>query len=330
MYISSYHRRFHRFRGSQLSKLAGRLVYSAISEFLHAIPTIQQSTVPGDGGGSSVCRTVDLVIGDNCIAVAIKVCHDRGVTYFSNTAAASMTLGPLFAGADYPTLRENENDSGIMFNSVRELEEDMVRIIETFSVINGIALLFVGPLMPQTEKVSVSQLEQQEMMKKWLDRQEKLSVANVNSGRLPCRMESKLRRWLYWQRGNPSCGLFARQSSAIFRLNLVLKFRNNSKMRSLTSCSSFGLRKSQMFADQKSNGKWLMQRSTAIMVEGTGLQSKRVVLADKIANLLKQVEDAESAQTPFCQAALDWRAKLDAATAMSGSPSFSHQTRPQN
>ncbi|OWA53923.1 putative Cis-zeatin O-glucosyltransferase 2 [Hypsibius exemplaris] len=335
------------------------LVFPAIADLLRAIPINQQpSTRPGDGRALSITRAVDVVIGDNCAPSPMEICHDRGVPFFYfNTGAATMTLGSLFVDEDYPILPDSEDDifafmevplpgaplppmskiykeimmemsritslvSGIIFNSVRELEEDVVRTIETFPAMKGIPLLFVGPLMPQTEKINVGQLEQQEKVEKWLDRREKLSVTYVSFGSIAVPNGEQIAEVAeaLLATGKPFIWSLPKAEQRHLPAEVIANISRQFEGGSLESLAAgLPVLAWPMFADQKINAEWLVQRSTALMVEGTGLKPKRVVPAEEIAILLKRIGGEQTTDTIFRAAAQEWKFILDAALAVGGS-----------
>ncbi|OWA53922.1 putative UDP-glycosyltransferase 84A1 [Hypsibius exemplaris] len=329
-------------------------------------------------------------LGNDDAPKPLEVCHDRGIPFlYLNTAPASMILGALFVDENYPTIPESDDDilsfievpspeaplppmpeafkthmleinriasmvSGIIVNSVRALEDDMARAIETFPLMKGIPLMFVGPLMPQTEKISAGQLEQQERVEKWLDRREKLSVTYVSFGsiavptgeqiaevaqallatgkpfiwslpkakqhHLPAELTSRISEQFQGEDSRflilawaPQKLILQHPATSVFLSHCGW----NSSLESLAA--GLPVLAWPMFADQKVNAELLVERSTALMVEGTGLKPKRVVPAEEIARLLRRIGGEQTTDTIFRAAAREWKFILDAALAAGGS-----------
>ena len=82
-----------------------------------------------------------------------------------------------------------------------------------------------------------------------------------------------------------------------------------------------------MFADQKLNAEWLVQRGTAVMIEGTGLKPERVIPREEIAAVVRSVgwNVNGSGDTPLRQVALRWKVKLAEVTGPGGSAELALQ-----
>ncbi|OWA52897.1 putative UDP-glycosyltransferase 85A1 [Hypsibius exemplaris] len=354
-------------------------VLPAIRKLLETVPTGNDR--PSVDGPSGITRPVDVVIGDNIAAPSLRVCHDRDIPYyFFNTAAASLTLGCLIVDENYPTIPESEEDilkfmempppnappppmsvmfkqimmpiretmplvKGIVFNSIRSMEAEMLAIIQSFPIMKDLPVYFVGPLVPETEKVSVAQLDQQEKVRKWLDRQAERSVVYVSFGSVVVPMTEQLAEiakglrktgkpfiWSVPTRAHHElpddiaskiAGQFETEDSDFLILpwapqKLILQHPAtavfvshcgwNSTLESVaTGVPVVGW---PMFGDQKLNAEWLVDRKMAVMVEEFGLKPKRVLTAAELESAIRRVGwNGDSADTSYRQAALEWKQK---------------------
>ncbi|OQV15785.1 putative UDP-glycosyltransferase 84A1 [Hypsibius exemplaris] len=359
-----------------------------VRSLLQAVPT--RSTVGNPANSLEITTPVDVVIGDNILAEGLMVCHERNIPFhFFNTACATMTLAAISMTEDHPVAENNAEDNqfvimpvpgvpppaipemikklrltmgratpyvnGIVFNSVLEVETDNVARIETFPIMKGIPLRFVGPLMPASKKISTIKMEQQTKVQTWLDRQSETSVVYVSFGsiaypkpeqiaevgkallkvgkpfiwsivseqqqHLPEEITSRLGNQFEGE-GNsflilgwaPQKLILQHASTAVFLSHCGW----NSTMESLAA--GIPVVAWPMFGDQKINAEWLVQRSTAVMVDGTGLKPKRVVLADELARIIMAVGWNGTSNDSVCRSFAEaWRFKLATATSPGGS-----------
>ncbi|OQV15786.1 putative UDP-glycosyltransferase 84A1 [Hypsibius exemplaris] len=363
-------------------------VIPGVRSLLQAVPT--RSTVGNPANSLGITTPVDVVVGDNTLAEGLVVCYERNIPcHFFNTACATMTLGAISMTEDHPVAESNAEDnafiempvpggpppatpkmfkklllamgratpyvSGIVFNSVLEVETDNVARIETFPIMKGIPLRFVGPLMPASEKISTVKMEQQTKVQTWLDRQPEISVVYVSFGSIAYpkpeqiaevgkallkvgkpfiwslrpEQQQHLPEEITLRMGNqfedegnsflilgwaPQKLILQHASTAVFLSHCGW----NSTMESLAA--GIPVVAWPMFGDQKINAEWLVQRSTAVMVDGTGLKSKRLVLADEIVKKILNVGwNGASADSVCRRAAHAWSSKLEKATSPGGS-----------
>ncbi|OQV15783.1 putative UDP-glycosyltransferase 84A1 [Hypsibius exemplaris] len=363
-------------------------VILGVRSLLQAVPT--RNNAGNLSNSLGITAPVDIVIGDYTLAEGLVVCHERSIPFhFFNTPCATMTLAAISMTEDHPVAGTNAEDnafiakpvqgspppatperfkkllltmgkatphvSGIVFNSVLEVETDTVARIETFPIMKGIPLRFVGPLMPALEKISTVKLEQQTKVQTWLDRQPEISVVYVSFGSIaypkPEQIAEvgkallKVGKPFIWslrpeqQEHLPeeiTSGLgnqFEGEGNSFLILGwapqkLILQHAStavflshcgwNSTMESLAA--GIPVVAWPMFGDQKINAEWLVQRSTAVMVDGTGLKPKRVVLADELAQIILAVGWNGTSNDSVCRSfAQAWRFKLATATSPGGS-----------
>ncbi|OQV15787.1 putative Cinnamate beta-D-glucosyltransferase [Hypsibius exemplaris] len=245
--------------------------------------------------------------------------------------------------------------NGIIFNSALEVERDTVALIEALSEMKGISLRCVGPLMSPAEKLSTAKLEHKDKVQAWLDRQSETSVVYVSFGsiaypspeqiaelakallrvgkpfiwsirpeqqqHLPEGIKSKMGNQFEGEGGSflilgwaPQKLILQHASTAVFLSHCGW----NSTMESVSA--GVPVVAWPMFADQKLNAEWLAKQSTAVMVEGTGLKPKRLVLADEIEGIISDVGWNGGARDSACRiAAQSWSSKLGKATGSGGS-----------
>ena len=335
-------------------------VFAGVTKLLQAIPTNEKSCMKPVGDALGITSPVDVVIGDNFLAGPLATCHHRQIPfYFFNTAAASLTLLGLYVDDDYPVSSPSAEDSGkffalpvpdeplppmprslkdsflpmrqstsfisgVIFNSVREIEQETLLRIQSFPMMKCIALRFVGPLIPSGTEISVSHLEHQEKVKKWLDTKEATSVVYVSFGSIafPAPEQTaeiakallKLGQPFIWSlpSSQHQClpaeikDEIGEQFDAVDGRFLVLPwapqrvilqhpttavFLSHCGWNSTLETVSSGVPVVAwpMMDDQKMDAEWLESHSMAITIKGTGLHSKRLVPAVEISDAIRLV-----------------------------------------
>jgi len=243
--------------------------------------------------------------------------------------------------------------AGIVVNSVRDIENDLVETIRKFPIMKEMPIRFVGPLVPVEDSISDVKMEQQSNVQTWLDNQANQSVIYVSFGSIAVPTSEQTRELVkgLLQLNKPFIlSLAAGQHKHLpdeVASKMATQFQDGQFLilpwapqklilqhpataLFLSHCGWNSTLESvfcgmpvvawPMFADQKINAEWLVQRDIAVIVEGTGIMPKRIVPAEEIASTLLHVGwNRDSTKTSYRQAAEMWRDRVNGANRTGGS-----------
>ena len=369
-------------------------VFPAVKWLLENIPTAtSKSSEPGLNVWG-ITTPVEVVIGDNILAGPLATCHEREIPFFLfNTPAATFTWLALCVDEEYPALPPDQDDSrkfqetpltgrpmspipaalksllltisatiplskGIIFNSVREMEEEALQKIQAFPNTKATSMHCLGPLVQSNEMFSVANLEQQEKVREWLETKAANTVVYLSFGSIafPAPEQTAEIAQALLQLDQPFIwslppgqhqylpdymrGEIAKQFEVVDGRLLVLPWapqrlilQHQATAVFLTHCGWNSTLETvmagvpvvawPMMDDQKVNAEWLESRSMAVIIEGTGLKAVRIVPTAEILDAICRVGFSgmgpNRSVTPYREAVKAWSRKLQDATCPGGS-----------
>ncbi|OWA51557.1 putative Cinnamate beta-D-glucosyltransferase [Hypsibius exemplaris] len=257
----------------------------AVEQLLGAIPTRKSPEEPEQSLG--IQRAVNVVIGDNFLALPIAVCHRREIPfYFFNTMAATLTLGALCYDDKIPVLEEDEKSSPFLKGE------------------NSVVYISFGSILfPAPEQIAELAKALLELKKPFI-----WSLPSQHHRHLPQEIGLAIPRQFESTGLAPQKLILQHPATAVFLSHCGW----NSTLESLAAGQPVVAW--PMFSDQMLNAQLLQQRSTAVLIEGTG--TERLVAAEEIAEALR---NAGYDKCSFREAAESWRATFLRATSAGGS-----------
>ncbi|OQV20399.1 putative UDP-glycosyltransferase 72B1 [Hypsibius exemplaris] len=341
------------------------------------------STVPHDPGrpSSAVRQPVDVIILDLFLGGPVGVCRSRSVPfYFFNAANAMFFQHLLLLNEGTPTVSIEEADAfielpepggqlqaftvnmktlflpvrnnlglakGIIINTLRELEPDLLRDLHANPPMPVMRVWCVGPLFPEETSTTT-----ENSVPEWLNRQSDGSVVYVSFGSVATPTGEQIR----------NIGLALLESKRPFLWSLRAKFhsflpdelrhRTNdggsflvtewAPQKLVLKSPAVGVFLSHcgwnstleavaggkamiawpMFADQLLNAQWAVRLGVAVLIPKTGMKAPRVVPVDEITAAIMEVggvwSGSQRAGTVYQTSVLACSEKVHAAWGPSG------------
>ncbi|OQV22739.1 putative UDP-glycosyltransferase 72D1 [Hypsibius exemplaris] len=332
--------------------------------------------------GEGIFKPIDVVMADNFLGGPLSLMHSRGVPFYlfnsshSWLALAFLTLdvedpesfklsakctpnfvrrsvGSKFLDinleANKDLLMDNCHNmhlaSGIVANGVREAEDAVIAELLRHEKMGKMRTFCVGPLAAESVKQRTVKKPEEEVIKKWLDRQQNQSVVYVSFGSIavPIPEEIKeigealllLQAPFIWslkaklqaaiQIGTdpvsrdflivpwaPQKEILAHPATKVF----VTHCGWNSALETLT----YGVPVVAwpMFADQLINAEWLEEEGVGKLIHGTGLMRQRIVPGEEIASVLREVMGVEEGKENSYTRHRNWQRKIRTALDVGG------------
>jgi UDP-glucoronosyl and UDP-glucosyl transferase len=244
--------------------------------------------------------------------------------------------------------------AGIIANSVYDMEADVIDLIKAHERMKKVKFFCVGPLIPDDHFTTVK-LQKQEKVRKWLDAKEALAVIYVSFGTIAVPKPEYIKELVEALRalGKPFIWSLPRREQSRLPEDFLSKKQTQFEVSDsqflildwapqrlilqhpatavfLSHCGWNSTIESlacgvpvvawPMFADQKLNALELVKKGSGLLIEGTGMVSKRLIPAEEIKEAVLGAAgfDQQDRGSTCRGAAQKWRDTFKAATAPDG------------